>query len=101
MFLIAGRHSIEMAARRAALSDTSSYRASGLVAVTDALINFVTLHQVDSTRFVDQAQLDAMVPANLQEVVDAISRFLDPVLAAPNAEAIWDPDDESWSGRPT
>lgn len=101
VFLIAKRHSIGMTALRAALSDTAAHRKSDLIPITDALLNFVNLHQVDWTRFVDQAQMGGLVPADLQEVVDAISRFLDPAFAGSSTEAIWDPENESWSGRPT
>ncbi len=99
VFLIARRHSIEMASLRRALSATAAHRGSDLIPVTDALVDFVDLHQVDWTRFVDQAQLDALVPSDLQDVVGAIAGFLDPVLGGSTAEATWDPDRESWSGR--
>jgi hypothetical protein len=101
VFLIARRHSIELTTLRAALVDTAAHRGSDLIPVADALLNFVDLHQVDWTRFVEQAQIGELVPADLQEVVDAICRFLDPVLAGSSAEATWDPDSESWLGRPT
>jgi hypothetical protein len=42
-----------------------------------------------------------LLPADLQEVVDAISRFLDPVFAGSSTEATWDPESESWSRHPT
>lgn len=99
LYLITKRHTIEADALRAALTATADHRGNELIPVETALVDFIALRQVDWARYLDQAQLDAEVPQDLQEVVDAIVGFVDPALDASTVGMIWNPKSASWSSH--
>ena len=101
LYLIAARHSVEIDSLRAALHATVEHRDGELMPIGDALIDFVALHQVDWTRFLVQVNLVGRLPSSLEEVVEAISDFTDPLFDLDLVGASWSPDTQSWLQQET
>jgi predicted nucleotidyltransferase component of viral defense system len=91
-------HSVEARKLRQALEQTAAHRGTQLMPLTQALDTLPTARQRDWRAFLDRSRLTIM-PESFEEGVEAVARFVDPVLRGDPDLVRWDPSAGDWERR--
>lgn len=98
VWLLTGRHTIEAASLREAITATAAHREVTPVPVGDVLTTLASDRQDAWRRYTTRTGLDADVPATLAEVIADITAFADPLITGSvGAGASWDPAVRRWA----
>jgi hypothetical protein len=97
LYTLTGRHELSYAAVRAALDATSAYRDVRMVPLSEVVGELAAVRQDAYTAFRRRLGPDgAHLPAELQEVVLAITAFIDPLVTGEVGKGRWVPGVRRW-----
>jgi hypothetical protein len=98
VWLLTGRHPIDVSTLREAMVATADHRDVALVRLRGVLSRLATDRQDGWRRYIARAGLDTDVPGSLAEVIADVIAFVDPVIEdALEPGNLWDPAARRWS----
>lgn len=97
LYTLSGRHELSYATVRAALDATSTYRDVQILPLSDVVGEFASVRQSAYGAFRRRLGPDGdHLPTELQEIVLAITAFVDPLVTGDVGDGRWTPLSRRW-----
>lgn len=96
VYLLTRRYPINAGELAAAITSTAAHRDSELFSISEVLVELGRLRQADWLRFRERSGLSSELPKSMADVIDAVSRFVDPILTGEFVDGIWNPSTRRW-----